>query len=60
MGDAQARVGASQDGGFRNVLVHGYLAVDSAIVRDVLERRLGDIEAFVQSVRERLGDVSSE
>ena len=46
--------------GLRNVLVHGYLAVDSAIVRDVLERRVEDIEAFVQSVRERLGDVSSE
>ena len=46
--------------GFRNVLVHGYVAVDPAIVRDVLERRLGDIEAFVQSIRERLDDVSSE
>ena len=40
--------------GFRNVLVHGYVAVDSAIVRDVLEGRLGDIEAFVASVRQRL------
>ena len=46
--------------GFRNVLVHGYVAVDPAIVRDVLERRVGDIEAFVQSIRERLDDVSSE
>ena len=46
--------------GFRNVLVHGYVAVDPAIVRDVLERRLGDIEAFVESIRERLDDVSSE
>ena len=45
--------------GFRNILVHGYLAVDSAIVRDVLERRFEDIEAFVQSIRERLDDVSS-
>ena len=44
--------------GFRNVLVHGYIAVDPGIVRDVLERRLGDIEAFVQSIRERLDDVS--
>ena len=46
--------------GFRNVLVHGYVAVDPAIVRDVLERRVEDIEAFVQSIRERLDDVSSE
>ena len=46
--------------GFRNVLVHGYVAVDPAIVRDVLERRLGDIEAFVESIRERLDDVSPE
>ena len=46
--------------GFRNILVHGYLAVDSSIVRDVLERRLEDIEAFVASIRERLDDVSSE
>ena len=46
--------------GFRNVLVHGYVAVDPAIVRDVLERRLGNIEAFVQSIRVRLDDVSSE
>ena len=46
--------------GFRNVLVHGYVAVDPAIVRDVLVRRLGDIEAFVQSIRARLDDVSSE
>ena len=46
--------------GFRNILVHGYLAVDSSIVRDVLERRLEDLEAFVASIRERLDDVWSE
>ena len=40
--------------GFRNVLVHGYVTVDPVIVRDVLEGRLGDIEAFVASVRQRL------
>ena len=45
--------------GFRNVLVHGYIAVDPAIVRDVLERRLEDIEAFVASIRQRLDDLSS-
>ena len=46
--------------GLRNVLVRGYVAVDPAIVRDVLEYRLGDIEAFVQSIRDRFDDVSSE
>ena len=46
--------------GFRIILVRGYLAVDSAIVRDVLECRLGDIEAFVESIRERLDDVSPQ
>ena len=42
--------------GFRNVLVHGYVAVDAAIVRDVLEHRLGDIESFVGSIRRKLDD----
>lgn len=40
--------------GFRNVLVHGYDDVDLAIVRDVLEHRLGDLLAFVDAVRRRL------
>ena len=46
--------------GFRNILVHGYLAVDPAIVRDVVENRLQDIEAFVASIRQRLDNVSLE
>ena len=46
--------------GFRNVLVHGYVAVDAAIVRDVLEHRLEDIESFVGSIRRKLDGVSSE
>ena len=37
--------------GFRNVLVHEYVDVDLAIVRDVLEHRLSDLEAFVTAVR---------
>ena len=45
--------------GFRNVLVHGYIAVDPAIVRDVLAHRLEDIEAFVASIRRKLDDVST-
>jgi uncharacterized protein YutE (UPF0331/DUF86 family) len=40
--------------GFRNLLVHGYAAVDPRIVRDVLDSRLGDVEAFVAAVRARL------
>ena len=44
--------------GFRTVLVHGYDDVDLAIVRDVVEHRLGDLEAFVAAVRRRLPSVS--
>lgn len=40
--------------GFRNVLVHGYAAVDLAIVRDVVENRLDDLLAFTRAIRERL------
>jgi uncharacterized protein YutE (UPF0331/DUF86 family) len=40
--------------GFRNVLVHGYQAVDLAIVRDILDRRLDDLLAFVEVIRCRL------
>jgi uncharacterized protein YutE (UPF0331/DUF86 family) len=40
--------------GFRNVLVHGYQAVDLAIVRDILDRRLDDLLAFVEVIRRRL------
>jgi uncharacterized protein YutE (UPF0331/DUF86 family) len=39
--------------GFRNVLVHGYTAVDPEVVRDVLQNRLGDLLAFVAAVRKR-------
>jgi uncharacterized protein YutE (UPF0331/DUF86 family) len=37
--------------GFRNVVVHGYTVVDPAIVRDVVENRLGDITDFVSAIR---------
>jgi len=40
--------------GFRNVLVHGYTAVDPEIVRELLENRLGDIERFVSEISARL------
>ena len=40
--------------GFRNILVHGYTAVDPRIVRDVVLYRLDDFIAFVTSIRSRL------
>jgi uncharacterized protein YutE (UPF0331/DUF86 family) len=39
---------------FRNVLVHGYTAVDPGIVRDILGNRLGDLHAFVVQIRGKL------
>lgn len=39
--------------GFRNVLVHGYQEVDTAILRDLMEHRLDDLLAFARAVRER-------
>lgn len=45
--------------GFRNILVHGYQAVDLEIVRDVVEHRLDDLIAYASMVRrqaERRGD----
>ncbi len=37
--------------GFRNILVHGYTAVDPLIVRDVLLHHLDDLDAFVAALR---------
>lgn len=42
--------------GFRNILVHGYQEVDSAILRDVAEHHLDDLLAFVEAIRKRLGN----
>jgi uncharacterized protein YutE (UPF0331/DUF86 family) len=39
--------------GLRNILVHGYLAVDSRIVREIVEHRLDDRLVFSQSIRKR-------
>jgi uncharacterized protein YutE (UPF0331/DUF86 family) len=41
--------------GFRNLLVHEYGRIDLGIVRDVVENRLEDLEAFVAAVRPRAG-----
>jgi uncharacterized protein YutE (UPF0331/DUF86 family) len=40
--------------GFRNILVHGYTAVDVALVAVVLRDHLGDLEAFSATVQRRL------
>ena len=40
--------------GFRNVLVHGYQDVDLDVVMDAAKNRLGDVTAFVNTVRQKL------
>ena len=40
--------------GFRNVLVHGYVDVDRAVVRDVVVNHLDDLLTFVAAIRARL------
>lgn len=50
--DLAARL--SDMAGFRNVLVHAYTEVDPAIVRDVVEHHLGDLEQFVTVARARI------
>jgi uncharacterized protein YutE (UPF0331/DUF86 family) len=37
--------------GMRNILVHGYQAIDNDIVRDVLANHLDDLLAFVAEIR---------
>jgi uncharacterized protein YutE (UPF0331/DUF86 family) len=38
-------------GGFRNILVHGYLGIDPDRVRDALRRGPGDFNAFSVAIR---------
>lgn len=40
--------------GFRNVLVHGYDAVDLDVVEDIMRSRLGDLRTFAAVIRRRL------
>lgn len=40
--------------GFRNILVHGYTAVDLSIVRDIVENHLDDLTQFVAVIRSAL------
>lgn len=43
--------------GFRNLLVHGYAAVDLSVLEEILAERLGDLDAFAVAVRARIGTV---
>ena len=40
--------------GFRNILVHGYDAVDLGIVQDILANHLDDLLGFVRAIRAKL------
>jgi len=41
--------------GLRNVIVHGYVDVDPALVHSLLNERLGDFEEFARQVEAYLG-----
>lgn len=51
---ASLSVPLRQMAGFRNIVVHGYEAVDMAIVEDILRNHLDDLLAFVTAIRERI------
>lgn len=42
--------------GFRNVLVHGYLSVDVALVHQILHERLSDFTEFAEHVERWLAE----
>jgi uncharacterized protein YutE (UPF0331/DUF86 family) len=46
--------------GFRNIVVHGYGGVNLDIARDIVEHRLGDLLAFVTTIRGRLRGAGSQ
>ena len=52
--DESQRATLRKMAGFRNLVVHGYMAVDLAIVRDIVEHRTGDLLTFVATIRARL------
>lgn len=41
--------------GFRNILVHGYEIVDSAVVEQIAVHHSGDLLTFVEAIQARLG-----
>jgi len=40
--------------GFRNILAHGYEAVSPAVLYDVLQNKLGEVEEFLNFIREHI------
>jgi uncharacterized protein YutE (UPF0331/DUF86 family) len=52
--DDELRTVLRRMAGFRNLVVHGYMAVDLAIVKTILERHLDDLLTFVRVVRAKL------
>jgi uncharacterized protein YutE (UPF0331/DUF86 family) len=40
--------------GFRNIVVHEYEDVDVTIVREIVSRRLGDLQTFVDAIRAKI------
>ncbi len=43
--------------GFRNIVIHGYEAVDLEIVKQIVEVHLEDLLTFVAEIRSRIADV---
>ena len=54
--DAELAAKLGNLAGFRNILVHGYDAVDLAVVEDIVAHRLGDLLEFAAVVRRKLGE----
>jgi uncharacterized protein YutE (UPF0331/DUF86 family) len=52
--DAPLRIRLKGLGGFRNILVHGYLRVDPDEVADYLARAPGDFSEFARQIRDWL------
>ena len=40
--------------GFRNLVVHGYMTVDLAILKSIVENNLDDLLSFARSIRARM------
>ena len=58
--DPQLGVKLRRAVGFRNIVVHGYDAVDLVVVRDVLLHGVDDLTAFVAAIRAKLPWQASE
>ena len=56
--DAELSAKLANMAGFRNILVHGYDAVDLAVVEEVVAHRLDDLLQFAEVVRRRIGRAS--